>query len=157
MGCKNPVRMGSVCVGVISNGASLLRAHYHVMTVLGCQGGCIGGCLWARRAVGCAPSGVVVLMLRVVCSLFFCCRCAKMPKSLVWAREQSFFSRVFAVRVPYRIAVLLISGVLWSFRFLMVAMEGRTLASAVAMLEAVSLRVMPAWPMGMQTRSTLPQ
>jgi len=35
--------------------------------------------------------------------------------------------------------------------------EGRTLARAVAMSDAVSLRVVPAWPMGMPTRSTRPQ
>ena len=29
------------------------------------------GCLWARCAAGCVPSGDVVLMLSVVCSLFF--------------------------------------------------------------------------------------
>ncbi len=71
------------------------------------------------------------------------------PRSLVWAREHSLSSRVFAVRVSCRRAVLLISGVLWSFRFLVAAMEGRTLASAIAMSDAVSLRVEPAWPMGM--------
>ncbi len=36
-------------------------------------------------------------------------------------------------------------------------MEGETLASAVAMLGAVSLRDVSAWPMGMHPRSTLPQ
>jgi hypothetical protein len=77
------------------------------------------------------------------------------PMSLVWAREQSLSSRVYAVRVWCRRTVLLISGVLWPFRFLVVAMEGRTLASAVAMSDAISLRVVPAWPMGMHTRSTL--
>ncbi len=80
-----------------------------------------------------------------------------MPKSLVWARVQSLSRRVFAVRVSSRRAVLLISGVLWLFRFLLAAIDGRTLANAVAMLAAVSLRVVPAWPMWMQTRSTLPQ
>jgi hypothetical protein len=63
----------------------------------------------------------------------------------------------FDVRLPCRGAVLLISSVLWLFRFLVPAMEGRALANAIAMSEAVSLRVVPAWPMGMQTRSILPQ
>ena len=80
-----------------------------------------------------------------------------MPRSLVWAREQSLSSRVFAVRVSCRRAVLLISDVLWPFRFLVAAMEGRTWANAVVKSDAVSLRVVPAWPMGMHTRSTLPQ
>ena len=37
--------------------------------------------------------------------------------------------------------------------FFVEAMEGRTLASVVTMSDAVSLSVVPAWPMGMQTRS----
>jgi hypothetical protein len=98
-----------------------------------CLCGCIGGWLWRRCAAGYVPSVDIVIMLPVVCSLFFCCRCAIMPRSLVWAREQSSSSRVFAVRVSCRRAVLLISSVLWNFRFLVAAMEGRTLASAVAM------------------------
>ena len=61
------------------------------------------------------------------------------------------------MRVLCRRAVLLISRVLWPFRFLVAAMEGRTLASAVAMSDAVSLRVVPAWPMGKHTRYILPQ
>jgi len=48
------------------------------------------------------------------------------------------------VRVWCRRATLLISGVLWSFLSLVAAIEGRTLASAVAMLNAGSLRVVPA-------------
>jgi hypothetical protein len=80
-----------------------------------------------------------------------------MPRSLVWAREQNLSSRAFAVRVSCRRAVLLISGVLCPFCFLVAAMEGRTWANAAAMSIAVSLRVVPAWPMGMHTRSTLPQ
>jgi hypothetical protein len=79
-----------------------------------------------------------------------------MSMSLDWARQQSLMSKVCAVRVSCRRAVLLISGLLWPFLFLVAAMEGRTLASAVAMSDAVSLRVIPAWPMGMHTRSTLP-
>ena len=80
-----------------------------------------------------------------------------MPRSLVWAREQSLPNMVFTVRVSCRRSVLLISGVLWPFSFLVAVMEERTLASAVAMSDAVSLRVVPAWPMGMQTRCALPQ
>jgi len=80
-----------------------------------------------------------------------------MPRSLVWAKEQSLSSRASAVRVSCRRAVLLISGVVWPFCFLVAAMEGRTWAIAVAMSVAVSLRVVPAWPMGMHTRSTFPQ
>jgi hypothetical protein len=41
------------------------------MAVLGCLGGCICGFLWDRCAGGGVPSGDVVLMLSVVCSLFF--------------------------------------------------------------------------------------
>ena len=70
--------------------------------------------------------GVVVLVLPVICSLIVCCRFAMMPRNLVWAREQSLSSRVFAVYVSCKMAVLLISAVLWSFRFLVAAMEGRT-------------------------------
>ena len=80
-----------------------------------------------------------------------------MPRSLVWARVHNLSSSAFAVRVSCRRAVLLISGALCPFCFLMAAMEGRTCDSAVAMSVAVSLRVVPAWPMGMHTRSTLPQ
>ena len=36
-------------------------------------------------------------------------------------------------------------------------MDGRTLARADAKSFAVSMRVVPAWPMGMQTSSTRPQ
>jgi hypothetical protein len=80
-----------------------------------------------------------------------------MPRSLVWARAQNLSSSAFAVRVSCRRAVFLISGVLCPFCFLVAAMEGRTWANAVAMSVAVSLRVVPALPMGMHTRSTLPQ
>ena len=127
------------------------------MAVVGCLGGCIGGCLVTRCVVECFPSSVGVLLLPVVCSLIFCCLCAMIPRSLDWAREQNLLSKAFAVRVPCRRAVLLISGVLCPFCFLMAAMEGRTCDSAVAMSVAVSLRVVPAWPMGMHTRSILPQ
>ena len=61
------------------------------------------------------------------------------------------------MRVSCKRAVLLISGVLCPFCFLVAVMEGWTWASAVAMSVAVSLRVAPAWPMGMHTRSTLPE
>jgi hypothetical protein len=118
-------------------------------------GGCNGGCLWVRCANGRAPTCDVVLV--VVCSLIFCCRWAMMPRSLVWAREQSLLSRVIAVRVSCRRVVLIISGILWPLRFIVAAMEGRTLASAVAMSDAVSSRVVPTWPMGMQPGSTLSQ
>ena len=80
-----------------------------------------------------------------------------MPRSHVWAREQSLSSRVFAVRVSCRRVVLLVSGVLWLFHFLVAAVEGHALASAVEMSDAASLRVVPAWPMEMHTKSTLPQ
>jgi hypothetical protein len=48
-----------------------------------------------------------------------------MPRSLFWAREQSVSSRVFVVRVSCVRMVLLISGVLLSFHFLVAAMDGR--------------------------------
>ena len=139
------------------SGSSLMYGVYHVMAVVGCLGGCIGGCLVTRCVVGCFPSSVGVLLLPVACSLIFCCLCAMIPRSLDWVREQNLSSKAFAVRVSCRRVVLLISGVLCPSSFLMVAMEGRTCDSAVAMSVAVSLRVVPAWPMGMHTRSTLPQ
>jgi hypothetical protein len=80
-----------------------------------------------------------------------------MLKSLYWARKQSLSSRFFTLRVSCRRAVLLISSILWPFRFFVAAMEGRTLASVVAMSDEVSMRAVPAWPMETQTRSTLPQ
>ena len=49
--------------------------------------------------------------------------------------------RIFAERMPWKRAFLLTSGVLCSFCFRMSAMEGWTLAIAVAMSNAVSLRV----------------
>ncbi len=61
------------------------------------------------------------------------------------------------MRVSCRKAVLLISGVLWPFCFLVVVMKGRTLASAVAMSDVSLFRVVSAKPMGMHTRLTLPQ
>ena len=51
---------------------------------------------------------------------------------------------------------MLVSGVLRPFRFLVAMMTGRALASAVAMPDAVSLRVVPAWLLGMQPRPTIP-
>ena len=60
-----------------------------------------------------------------------------MPRSLAWAREQNLSSRAFAARVLCRRAVLLISGVLSPFCF-----------HVATMSVAVSLRVVPAWPMG---------
>ena len=80
-----------------------------------------------------------------------------MPRSLVWAREQNLSSSAFAVHVSCRRAVLLIYGVMCPFCFLVAAMKGRTWASAVAMSVAVSLRVVSVWPIGIHTRSTLPQ
>ena len=133
-----------VAAGGAYSGSCLLCGVYHVMAVVGCMGGCIGGCLMTRCAVGCSPSSVGVLLLPVVCSLIFCCLCAMMPRSLVWARVQNLSSSAFAVRVSCRRAVLLISGVLCPFCFLMAAIEGRTCDSAVAMSVAVSLRVVPA-------------
>ena len=144
MGCNSPVRKGVVDAWGASSGSSLLCAIYHVIAVVGCLGGCVGGCLITRCAVVCPPHGVGVLVLPVVCSLIFCCRFAMMSRSLVWARAQNLSSSAFAVRVSCRRAVLLISGVLCPFCFLMAAMEGRTWTSAVAMSVAVSLRVVPA-------------
>jgi hypothetical protein len=71
------------------------------------------------------------------------------PRSLVWAREQSLPGRVFAMCVSCRRMILLISNVLRPSRFLVAAVEGWTLTSAVAMSDAVFLRALPAWPMGM--------
>ena len=140
-----------------SSGSSLLCAIYHVIAVVGCLGCCVGGCLLTSCAVGCPSPSVGVLVPPEVCSLIFCCLCAMMPRSLVWARVHNLSRSALAVRVSWRRAVLLIPGVLCPFCFLVAAMEGRTWASAVAMSVAVSLRVVPAWPMGMQTRLTLPQ
>ncbi len=104
------------------SGSNLLCGVYHVMAVVGCMGGCIGGCLITRCAVGCSPSSVGVLLLPVVCSLIFCCLCAMMPRSLVWVRVHNLSRSAFAVRVSWRRAVLLISGVLCPFCFLVAAM-----------------------------------
>ncbi len=51
---------------------------------------------------------------------------------------------------------MLISGDLCLYSFSWAAMEGRTLARAMVILDAVSLRVMLAWPTGMQAMSTRP-
>ncbi len=69
------------------------------------------------------PPYCFVLVLLVDCSLIFCCRCAMMPRSHKWAREQNLSSRAFAVRMPCKRAVLLISGVMCPFYFLVAAME----------------------------------
>jgi len=80
-----------------------------------------------------------------------------MPKSLVCTKKQSLLRRVFAILLSWRRAADLVSGVLCSFLLRSEAMEGRTLARADAKSFAVSMRVVPAWPMVMQTNSTRPQ
>ena len=62
--------------------------------------------------------------------------------------------RVFATRLSWTMAVLLASCVLWLFSFWLAAMEGQTLARAVAMSVAVSWRVVPACPIA--THTSLP-
>ena len=91
--------------------SSLVWAIYYVIAVVGCLGGCVGRCLYACCAVGCVLPNVVVMVLPVVYSPIFCCRCAMTPRSLAWVREQNLPARAFAVHVSCRRAVLLISGV----------------------------------------------
>ncbi len=88
--------------------------------------------------------GAVGFGLVADCSLTFFCLCAMMPMNLVFAREQSFLRRVFAILLSWRRAVDLVSGVLCSFRLRSEPMEGRTLARADAKSFAVSMRVVPA-------------
>ena len=80
-----------------------------------------------------------------------------MPRRRVWAKEQNLSKRVLATCLSWVRAVLLVSLVLRFFYFPLMSMEGRALARAVAMASAVSWRLVPAWPMGMQASSTCPQ
>ncbi len=71
-----------------------------------------------------------------------------MPRRRVWAREQISSRRVFATCLSWMADVLLGSCVFGVLDFPLPSQEGRILARAVAMLDAVSFRVLPAWPMG---------
>ena len=127
-----------------------------MMAVRGGLGVLAGGCLVAV----CLADGVVGVVLQFLvasCSRIFFCLFAMMPISLVCASEQSLLRRVFAILLSWRRAVELVSGVLCPLCLRWAAMEGRTLARADAKSFAVSMRVVPAWPMGMLTNSTRPQ
>jgi len=78
------------------------------------------------------------------------------PSRSVWAKNRILSRKVFASRLSWRRAVLLVSGTFWHFRLYWVAMEGRTFARAVAMWVAVSFRLVAIWPMEMQPSSTRP-
>ncbi len=80
-----------------------------------------------------------------------------MPIRRVWARAQSLSSKVFATCLSSMADVLLGSYVLELIDVTLALEEGRALARTVAMSVAVSLRVVPALPMGMHTTSTRPQ
>ena len=80
-----------------------------------------------------------------------------MPIRRVWAKEQNLAKRVLATCLSRVRAVLLVSCVLRFSYFPLLSMEGRNLVRAVAMSATVSWRVVPAWPMGMHTRSTHPR
>ena len=79
-----------------------------------------------------------------------------MRKRRVWAREQNVSRRVFATCMSWMTDIVLGSCACGVLDFPLTS-EGRTLARAVAMSDVVSLRVVPVWPMGMQSRSTRPQ
>ena len=67
-----------------------------------------------------------------------------MPRRRVWARAQSLSIRVFATCLSWMTDVLLGSCVFDILDFPLASDEGRTLAKAVAVSDAVSLRVVPA-------------
>ena len=140
-----------------SSGASIYYDLYQMMVVRGCLGVRVDGSLGAV----CLASGIygaVCFGIVAACFLINFYLCVMMPKSLVCAKEQSLLRRVFAILLSSRRAAELVSCVLWPFRLRSEAMmEGRTLARAAAKSFEVSARVVPAWPMGMQTNSTHPQ
>ena len=107
-----------------------------MMEVLGGLGVDGGWCLGASRAAVC-----VVLFMLV--AFFFFLR-AIMPRRRVWAREQNLSRRVFATCLSWMTGVLLSPYVFGVLYFPLTSEEGRTLARAVAMSDAVSLRVVPA-------------
>ncbi len=80
-----------------------------------------------------------------------------MPRRRAWAKEQNFSRRAFATCLSWISGVLLGSCVLVLLNAQLASEKGRALATAIAMSDAVLLRVVPAWPMGMHTRSTRPQ
>jgi len=139
-----------------SSGAKLYYDLSQMIVVRGGLGARAGRCLGVVcLAIG--MSGAVGFGIVAACSQINFCLCAIMPNNLVCAKEQSLLRRVFAILLSWRRAAELVSGVLCQFRLRLEAMEGRTLARADAKSFAVSTRVMPAWPMGMQTNSTRPQ
>ncbi len=133
-----------------SSGANIYHDLCQMMVVRGGLGAWVGGSLGAVCLAN-GVSGAVGLGLVAIISLIFFCLCAMMPKSLVCAREQSLFMRVFAILLSWMRAVEFVSGVSCPFRLRSEAMEGRTLAMADAKSFAVSIGVVPAWPIGMHT------
>ncbi len=77
-------------------------------------------------------------------SYFFSFLFAIMLRRRVWAREQSMSKRVSATCLSRMTGVLIGYRVLSLLDIPLTSWEGRTLARAVAMSYAVSLRVVPA-------------
>ena len=106
------------------------------------------GCLLGASCVAsCVPQVIYV----DASSLIFCCLRAIMSKRRVCAKDQNLSRRVFAILLSWMRAILLMSCVFWPFVFRLMAVEGWTLASVVAMLVVVSWRVVPACPTVIQT------
>ena len=82
---------------------------------------------------------------------------AIMPRRRIWARAQSLSRRVFATCLSWMTDVMLGSCVFGILNFPLTSEEGRALARAVVMSDAVSVSVVPAWPMGIHTRFTQSQ
>ena len=126
-----------------SCGANLYYDLCQMMVVRGGLGVWVGGCLGAVCLAN-YVFGAVLLGLVAIISLIFFRMCAMMPKTLVFAKEQSLLRRVFAILLSWMRAVELVSGVLCPFRLRSEAMEGRTLARADAKSFAVMMKVVPA-------------
>ena len=106
----------------------------------------------------CMAVCVFLMMFLSAWSFIFLFIFAIMPSRRVWARAQSLSMRVFATCLSWMTTdVFLGSCVFGILDFPFTSEEGRTLARAIAMPYAVSLRLVPAWPMGMHTRSKQPQ
>ncbi len=140
-----------------SSGAILYYELSQMIAVRSGLGVRVGRCLGAVcLAIG--MSGAVGFGIVAACFLINFCMRVMMPKSLVYAKKQSLLRKVFAILWSWRRAAELVSGVLCSFRLRSEAMEGRrNLARADAKSFTVSMRVVPVWPMRMQTNSTRPQ
>ncbi len=105
--------------------------------------------------VSCLAVFVFLMLFVNVGSFIFCFLFVIMPRRRDWARAHSLPKRVFANCLSWMTDVLVGSCVLdiIDFPYLM-SWEGLILARAVTMTDTLSLRVVPALPMGMHTRST---